>query len=241
MLPVAALGAQLIRNYRSLATGSYEVGVKVVPATGSYYLGDSINVQVKINRISARAIKVSGVQAVITVGDKLQINNVSCLAPFNGLPFININGQQVTIFCAIATSTTPVTLSTGDVAIATLSLTVDPYATDGTTQITFNSTRVTEAGIPGQAPDVSNAGSLATYTIIATPPCPRGDVGNLDCSVDGCIDTVDFELFRQSFGQDAGSLYIPDGQATPDMVVDAFNVVDTADYEILRGNFGTCQ
>ena len=126
-------------------------------------------------------------------------------------------------------------------AVATIDLNVDSNASDGTSQITFNSTRVTEAGIAGQAPDVSTAGSLSEYTIVSAPACPRGELGNLDCSIDRCIDTADFELFRQSYGANVADISVPQGQSTPDLVVDSANMIDTADYEILRSNFGSCQ
>lgn len=84
---------------------------------------------------------------------------------------------------------------------------------------------------------------LPTLTPTATPTpfvCIRGANGNLDCSLDGCIDTADFELFRQSFGKTTVELNISPTHHTPDLIVDSNNLVDTADYEILRANFGTC-
>ena len=71
--------------------------------------------------------------------------------------------------------------------------------------------------------------------------CNRGDLGNLDCSIDGCVDTADFEIFRQAFGLDVGSIVVPPGQHTPDLSLDFSSVIDTADYEVFRSNFGTCQ
>lgn len=77
-------------------------------------------------------------------------------------------------------------------------------------------------------------------TPTSPPSCPRGASGNLDCSLDGCIDTSDFELFRQGYGQLASSLSIPSYHHTPDLIVDAGGFVDTADYNILYQNFGSC-
>ena len=80
--------------------------------------------------------------------------------------------------------------------------------------------------------------------ISGTPPvseCPRGPEGNLDCDTMGCVDTADFELFRQAYGKTVGEISVPAGQHTPDLVTDSFNMIDTADYEILRANFGSCQ
>lgn len=237
----AFYGAKSVQDRRSKAAGTYEVGMKIVPNGGSYNIGTNVKLQVKINKIASRTITVSGIQAVMTIGDKFIVNGATCMTPFNGLPFVRVDGQTVTVFCAISTSAAPVMLTGTDLTVAQLDLNVDPFATDGTTQITFNSTRITEVGVAGQAPDVSTAGSLATYTIIATPPCPRDRQGNLDCSLDGCIDTADFELFRQDFGKTTAELAVQQGNATPDLIVDNAGMIDTADYEIFRSNFGTCQ
>ncbi len=92
---------------------------------------------------------------------------------------------------------------------------------------------------------------ITTPTLTLTPTssptpilCLRGNLGNLDCSNDGCIDTTDYELFRQYFGFTVTALpSIPSGQLmhTPDLIVDNSNAIDTSDYEIIRSNFGTCQ
>ena len=71
--------------------------------------------------------------------------------------------------------------------------------------------------------------------------CIRGNLGNLNCSVDGCIDSADFELFRQTFGQEVSGITALAGQYTSDLAVDSANLINTTDYEILRSNFGTCQ
>lgn len=79
-----------------------------------------------------------------------------------------------------------------------------------------------------------------TPTPTSSPACIRGELGNLDCSTDGCIDTSDFELFRQGYGQVASSLNIPSNHHTPDLIQDAGGYVDTADYNIVYQNFGSC-
>ena len=80
-----------------------------------------------------------------------------------------------------------------------------------------------------------------TSSPILTPiPCLRGNLGNLDCESDGCIDTGDFELFRPVFGKSVSTLDIPPAHHTPDLVIDSANLIDTADYVIFRNNFGRC-
>lgn len=71
-------------------------------------------------------------------------------------------------------------------------------------------------------------------------PCPRGNMGNLDCSVNGCIGTSDFQLFREYFGASADNITVPAGQHTPDLVNDDLRIINTADYEMFRSNFGSC-
>lgn len=70
--------------------------------------------------------------------------------------------------------------------------------------------------------------------------CIRGELGNLDCSTNGCIDTSDFELFRQDFGKPVSQLNIPSNHHSPDLIIDSLNYIDTADFEIFRSNFGRC-
>ena len=94
-----------------------------------------------------------------------------------------------------------------------------------------------------RSPNVTSTPIPPSPTDGTTPPpgnCPAGDKGNLDCNIDGCIDTADYELFRQNFGSAVGSITVPAGQHTPDLVPDSANMIDTADYEILRANFGSC-
>lgn len=85
-------------------------------------------------------------------------------------------------------------------------------------------------------------GNGATPSPTGLPPgCERGEKGNLDCDVDGCIDTSDFELFRQGYGHRKADLNIPPEHHTPDLIDDSDGYVDTADYNILYQNFGTCK
>lgn len=78
-----------------------------------------------------------------------------------------------------------------------------------------------------------------------TPSCLNGEKGNLDCSSDGCVNTTDFELFRQAFGKLISEIAVSSGHHTPKLANDcnfsnASCLVGTADYEIFRQNFGTC-
>ncbi|OGG05496.1 hypothetical protein A3D05_01555 [Candidatus Gottesmanbacteria bacterium RIFCSPHIGHO2_02_FULL_40_24] len=239
-IPLGIYATGLVQDIRNRAAGTNEVGLRFSPMSGIYKPGDVIDLKVTLHKLVSRSINVSGAQAVFTVSDKFNVGEVNCQSPFDGLPFVKVNGQTVTVFCAINTFTSPVPVTSSDLPFASVSLTVSQQALEGQALIEFVSTRVTESGISGQAPDVSTAGTSATFTIVIPPTCPRGDMGNLDCDNFGCIDTADFELFRQAYGKTVGEITVPTGQHTPDLVTDSFNMIDTADYEILRSNFGTC-
>ena len=241
LLPVIIYAAQKIQEYRSRAAGTFEVDMKFNPASGTFHQEDNVSLKVVVQKTSGRNINISGIQAVINVAPEFIVNSISCLAPFTGLPFTKINGQQVTVFCAISPGVTPIALTNLEVPFALLNLTVNPTATEGVSVVYFESTRVTEAGVTSpEVPDVSTGGTQGEYTIALKVTCPRANLGNLNCSLEGCIDTADYELFRQAFGQDASTITVPPDQATPDLFVDFMNLVDTADYEILRSNFGSC-
>lgn len=81
-----------------------------------------------------------------------------------------------------------------------------------------------------------------TPSATPTPACPNGNLGNLNCDDDGCIDTSDYQLFRDNFGKTVSQIIIPFNQLlhTPDLLPDALNVINTGDFEILRNNFGNC-
>jgi len=127
------------------------------------------------------------------------------------------------------------TLSPTPLSTPTTSPTVTPSLTKTPTPTSFTNTpTVTPIESPTLTPTI-------IPSVTPTPEvCPRGSLGNLDCSPDGCIDTADFELFRQDFGKSATELNIPSNHHTPDLWVDNNNQIDTADYEIFRANFGTC-
>lgn len=181
VLPLIVLGALQVQNLVKRAAGSNEVGMRFTPSSGVLTPGQQITVKVAMHKLALRTINVSGAQAVIDVSSKFVIDSADCEAPFNGLPFTKINGQSVTIMCAIATTANPVPVNSSDLVFAQLNLTVLNSAGEGNAEIGFTSTRVTEAGIPGQAPDVSTAGTGATFSISSsgeiTPTQPdTGDV-----------------------------------------------------------------
>ncbi|OGG02135.1 hypothetical protein A2W14_02730 [Candidatus Gottesmanbacteria bacterium RBG_16_37_8] len=165
VLPLLVLAARQIQDTRKRAAGSNEVGMRFSPASGTFTAGEQVRVKVVMHKLATRTINVSGVQAVLNVSDKFNIDSVQCEAPFNALPFVRINGQSVTLMCAIASVANPVAVTSADLPFASLNLTVADAAVDGPAPIAFSSTRATEAGIAGQAPDVSTAGTTGDYNI----------------------------------------------------------------------------
>ncbi len=66
--------------------------------------------------------------------------------------------------------------------------------------------------------------------------CSRASQGNLDCSIDSCINLSDYDIFASYFGKSAPFVNPPPG--SPDLNNDG--IVDTADFEIIRQNYNTC-
>ncbi|KKS95888.1 MAG: hypothetical protein UV73_C0013G0033 [Candidatus Gottesmanbacteria bacterium GW2011_GWA2_43_14] len=168
ILPLAVYLALNRQELRERAAGSNEVDIKFTPSSGTRPLGASFEIAATVNKLAQRSISVSGVQMTVTAADQFALNSATCQAPFNGLPFVSINGQSMTVMCAISAGATPVALTGTNLTFAKVNLTVKPEAAVGEAGLTFTSTRVTEAGISGQAPDVSTAGGNALYTLIDT-------------------------------------------------------------------------
>ena len=70
--------------------------------------------------------------------------------------------------------------------------------------------------------------------------CPRGELGNLNCSSDGCINQADLTVFQPFLGKFPPSSDAIQNQHTPNLLNDQSTYIDTGDYEILRQHFGSC-
>lgn len=171
ILPLALWLTRQRQEIRKKAEGTREVDVVINPVSGTFYRGDTFDIDVELFDVSfQRNIKVSGAQATINISDKLNINSVKCIDPFHGLSIARINGQTVTFLCAIGVGTIPPLITNSNLRFGSMSLTVRNEATSGGALLNFTSTRVTEAGVEGQAPDVSTRGQNATYTISEITP-----------------------------------------------------------------------
>ena len=164
ILPLIIYVARQNQDIRNRAQGSNEIGLRFEPASGTFAPGQDVTINVAVYKTASRTINVSGVQSVLNTSTKFDIVSANCEAPFNGLPFTKINNQAVTFMCAIQTGSNPVTLTNSNKIFAKVK--VRPKSgTTGNAPVSFTSTRVTEAGVPNQAPDVSNAGTNSTYII----------------------------------------------------------------------------
>ncbi|MBI2028819.1 hypothetical protein HYT02_00170 [Candidatus Gottesmanbacteria bacterium] len=85
----------------------------------------------------------------------------------------------------------------------------------------------------------------ATLVPTSTDPCPRGNLGNLNCDPKGCINNLDVDIFKKYFGRDLTTFNPLPGESTPNLFNDDNNetfLVNTADFEILRQNYNnSCQ
>jgi len=170
---VLPLGLYLVgqqQELRKRAEGTREVDLRFDPTTGEKYRGETFPIFIKIFKMAQRSIKASGIQVTINVSNKFTINSAVCQPPFDALPFIKINGQSVTVMCTIALGVDPPELTALGQAFTLLNFTVKSDAEEGDAPITFTSTRVTEAGVAGQAPDVSTGGQPASFTVVALIP-----------------------------------------------------------------------
>lgn len=172
LLLTIPLGLALVKQrqeIRKKAAGSYEVDLRLDPSSGEKAQGETFTVNVKLSKNAQREIKISGAEVVLQVSEKLTINSVSCASIFDGLKVERIDNEnnKITLMCTINLDSELITLSTIPLALGAINFSVKSDASEGEAAVSFEATRVTEAGIPGQAPDVSSAGETATYTIIA--------------------------------------------------------------------------
>lgn len=194
VLPALVILSRNNQDIRNRAAGTSEVNVSFNPSTGTKPIGTPFDLELRVNKnpivTAGRDILVSGAQATVTVSDKFIINSATCKSPFDGLKVARITGQSITFMCAIGVGAEPVSTTGLGTGFADINLTPKDD-TSGVADITFDSTRITEAGIPGQAPDVSNAGQNATFTISSNTPSitPTPVLGiNCPCGQDPTFD-----------------------------------------------------
>lgn len=166
ILPLILFLVKQRQEIRKRAAGTDEVNLFLNPSSGDKYQGETFSVNIELLKIVEREIVISGAEAVLDVDEKLIINSVSCGSSFDGLRIERIGDQKITLMCTINIATDPISLETEPILLGTISFSVKPDASLGDALVIFTDTRVTQAGIPGQAPDVSTSGEQATYTIV---------------------------------------------------------------------------
>ena len=161
--------------------------------------------------------------------------NLSTVIDKTGMSEANTIGKIVIVVATGPSDTAP----SGSFELASFNIDAKTSGVNSST-LSFDKSdfQIVDKSGPQLTANFSDASVVINGTTLA---CTRGELGNLDCSTDGCIDTADFELFNQDFGKTTSELNTPSGNFSPDLVSDAGNMIDTADYEILRSNFGSCQ
>lgn len=220
VLPLTLLLVKQRQEIRKRAAGSAEVDLRLDPSSGEKTQGESFGVEIKLLKLASREIKISGAEAVLEVDERLIIDSVSCGPSFDGLGVERVENQKITLMCTINIDTEPISLEKEPILMGTVSFSVKEEASLGEARVTFSETRVTEAGIPGQAPDVSTSGQDGSYTIVSsptitptptptaivtptqtptpTPSCPdRALQGDYDCN--GKVEEKDFEVWRDDY------------------------------------------
>lgn len=153
--------------------GTNEADVYFDPGTGIKQPGDSFEVKAMIRKTAGvnRTIRVSGAEIAFQSGKGLVINKDRsiCLAPYNGLPFIKIEGNKAVFMCAAGLGTAIPELTSEGFPFASISLTMKTDALSGQVAgkltVEKNSTRVTESGEEGKAKNVAAQGTDASFEI----------------------------------------------------------------------------
>src|SRR3989304_5126180 len=145
VLPMVIYLAMTRQDLRNRAAGSDEVGIRFSPTNIYKTEGETFDVSVNTYKIADRSIKASGVQVKLSVDDSFSINSAKCSEPFDGVPFTKIDGQSVTVICAISPASDPVDLTADDLPFAQINLTLNTPSHEGPLEIIMESTRVTEA------------------------------------------------------------------------------------------------
>lgn len=173
----------------------------------------------------------------IKLTSEITINSImSTVVEKTPLSEANTSGKVIIVAALSPTDTAP----TGSFELASFNIDANTSVMGATDTLIFdrNDSQVVDKSGPQLLVNYSDT----TVSVNgSTAVCSRGEMGNLNCSIDGCVDTADFELFNQDFGKTIAELNIVSGNRTPDLVTDVNNMIDTADYEILRANFGSCQ
>jgi hypothetical protein len=166
-LPIAIIISNQAQDIKNFAQGTNEVDLRFTPVSLDIQKGSNVVSDIKIFKTATRNITSSGAQAILNLNSAFSNISASCVAPFNGMPFVRVNGNQVTVLCGIAFSANPVSLNANGTSFARVSFTVNTNASLGAAPVVFTQTRVTEAGVVGQSPDVSTAGITANFNIVA--------------------------------------------------------------------------
>ena len=143
VLPILLFAAGQIQETRKFAAGSGEIGLRISPRSAEIIQGQTVTLSVNLYKSGSRSISVSGAQAVIALDNPFNILSASCVSPFNGLPFVRISGQTVTVMCAIASGANPVTVALSDVAFANINVRVASTAPLGAADVVFTITLFT--------------------------------------------------------------------------------------------------
>lgn len=133
--------------------------------------------ETSIQMVSSQILPISGAEATINVGSKFTISptNSICIAPFNAVAHVEVDNTTHTakFLCAIDPATLTNNLPTLQIGqpmqFARVVLTINDKES-GEASINFEKTRVTQAKVLNQAPDISNDGTNTVYRITVVLP-----------------------------------------------------------------------
>lgn len=149
-----------------------------------------------------------------------------------------IGTVQLHVYQPSANATSFSTYVKFDISTGNLILPFTPSGADVNYTLTFP-TAPTLA--PGTAPTCQrNTGTATPIATATTPPavtCPKGDLGNLDCSSDEYIGATDLAILLNAWAPNGPTPTVPAGQHSADLVVNS--KVDNDDLNKLLANWSS--
>lgn len=156
-----------IPDIRIHAQGATEADIVPGLTSGNLTLNQPSDISLNITKASTRAFTISGAQVVVGVNSRLSLNpaNSHCLSPFSvESKIVNPTANTLSIFCSIPLNQAAVSIPVGaGIPFANINVTLinnDPLVS---ARLILSQKKVTEAGVPNSAPNLSAGATPGTY------------------------------------------------------------------------------
>lgn len=183
------------RNY-----AAENIDTDIVPSTtsGNVTVNQPFSIPLNVIKTSTRSFTISGAQVEITASSRFAFNKDQshCTSPFTvEYKSLNASTNTISLICSIPQEQSAVSVPEGTIGIsfAMVSLTMTNENPAISARIYFNKKKVTESGIPNEAPDIS-AKTQGIYdydtaaqdaTVAPTTPSPVPTFAGAACDLCG--------------------------------------------------------